>query len=673
MWSLRQADLVFKMGSDEAFVAEGEAKVERNKMRLNDRMSVKRETAFKFGQRRGQHNLEHGLTSEARRVAAEAEEGYRLTSDSLQQRPGGLTGGEEVKRIDPSTGEEVIYRRYAAPFGETFVPSTDARFAFRNQIGQLSNTTNKDSWQFPEHRDVFNPSLLAERRVRHLLEAGELPLSEKIDLLGSAMSDVFRKQLPLQPKVWTALFTVWGQAHAEPLVEAYSQKQLQLTSSTMASLPKSTTSDPIAPEHVPHGGLLASTQSLKCLDWMKEAYFHMRSGFTAPTPQIMESLMGALALSGATDQPTVHLAHRILLDADRYVTLPTRTTYAAYFDICNRCEIMHFAVKRFADAIDNLFIEPDAAMATALLRGLHENGLVEEAIAMLARMQRIDADVQFLNASMETLLLSQDARAVLASYEAVVKEKRSIVPSSDTFTLMLLACERLADWTPVRNILSEMQLHRVKGDAQCLNLLLKGLLLQKMNTFAHQLYLTMRLKRIDVWPAVEAVLPSTITNAVATLSRKSLKRLTKQRQFLRGNEPFALTKQVVADAMLLKKSLHLDEPPRTTQTPHVSYATSVHHQSSASGHTDASFPAGNSVKVGSTTHDGSVMTERAAVVPPPQQQTSPVMIDLDALLADTNNDQQQEAHGGIVLPQQRIRRRGKRWMPRPSVSHIQSN
>jgi hypothetical protein len=629
------------MGSDEAFIATKEAKVEDRKIRLSDRSGFKQQAKFKFGQRSGEHVLERGLTSEARRVAAEAEEGYRLTSDSLNQRPGGLTGGEEVRRIDPNTGEDVVYRRYAAPFGETLVPSFHARFAVRGQVGQLTNTTHSDSWELPENRALSNPSLLAERRIQHLLDAPELPLLEKVELLGKAVGEVFSKQLPLQPKIWTALFTVWGQAHAAPLVDAYSQKQSRLTSSTMSSLPQSQDKQTPGVVTPSPGSLLMSTQSLKCLDWMKESYFHMRSGFTAPTAQVMEAMMGALALSGATDQPTVHLAHRILLDADRFVTLPTRTTYAAYFDICNRCELMHFAVKRFADAIDKLYIEPDAAMATALLRGLHENGLVEEAVAMLARMERIDADVQFLNVSMETLLLSNDARAVLASYDAVITSKNSILPSSETFTLMLLACERLADWTPVRRILSEMQNHKVKGDAQCLNLLLKGLLLEKMNTFAHQLYLTMRLKRIDVWPAVEAALPTTIKNAVVTLSRKRLKRLTRDRQQLRGNEPMALTKHVVSQAQLLRESLHVTGSPPAAQV-----------------HDDG--------------HGRSTPAHRETLRDATRPSKAPVTIDLDELLADHyQHFKSATADKGVVLPQQR---RG--WVPRrapQTTPHSQSN
>jgi hypothetical protein len=639
--SLRSAEPVSKMGSDEAFIATTEAKEEDRKIRLSDRSGFQQQSKFKFGQRRGEHVFERGLTSEARRVAAEAEEGYRLTSDSLNQRPGGLTGGEEVRRIDPNTGEDVVYRRYAAPFGETLVPSFHARFAVRGQVGQLANTTHSDSWELPESRALSNSSLLAERRIQHVLDAPELPLLEKVELLGTAVGEVFSKQLPLQPKIWTALFTVWGQAHAAPLVDAYSQKQSRLARPTMSSLPSSkdsatttgfVTSSP--------GSLLMSTQSLKCLDWMKESYFHMRSGFTAPTAQIMEAMMGALALSGATDQPTVHLAHRILLDADRFVTLPTRTTYAAYFDICNRCELMHFAVKRFADAIDKLYIEPDAAMATALLRGLHENGLVEEAVAMLARMERIDADVQFLNASMETLLLSNDARAVLASYDAVITSNSTIMPSSETFTLMLLACERLADWSPVRRILSEMQHHKVKGDAQCLNLLLKGLLLEKMNTFAHQLYLTMRLKKIDVWPAVEAALPTTIKSAVVTLSRKRLKRLTKDRQQLRGNEPMALTKHVVGQAQLLRESLHVKASPPAAQV-----------------------------------HDDGLRQSTPAHRETPQDarpSKAPVTIDLDELLADHyKHSGSATADRGVVLPQQRrgwVARRAPQTTPRSQLN-----
>jgi hypothetical protein len=413
------------------------------------------------------HHFDKGLDPDATRFVAEAEEQYRLSSERVYRRQPGGTGATAEKRRVLDTGEngaveEVEVLRIAAPFGETYVPSGKEAYAFRGKVGELT-AQRDDKWMAADERRDASMAFEAEVR-RVLLEAGGL-LQDKAEACVAIMIAARQKRLLLQPATVEMAMQVWQQADGDQ-----------------------------------------EGSSPRYLGPMKDAYMYLRGTLAAPTPFMIEALMLMLARSDTPSKRDASFAHFLLLDCDRYVSVASRTTYAAYFDICNKNELMHFAVARYVDAVDRLHLEPDTGMVQALLRGLNQNGLVEEAVAFLARIKEIPLDVHLLNSIMETLLVSADPRACFSAYEA--SRSAPIIPNAETFTLLLLAADRLADWSSVRSVLATMQRRRIKGSPTLLNLLVKGLLHERLDGFAHQLYRTMVSKNIQVWGQLEDAMPS---------------------------------------------------------------------------------------------------------------------------------------------------------------------
>jgi len=194
-------------------------------------------------------------------------------------------------------------------------------------------------------------------------------VAEKAELCGSIFLELMDPSqhsgaatefLPLHRKTWEQLFHIWSYAHSQPLVATYLAAQEAARHRLLPS-----NSEPHMATSTPDGNQSAALEQQRYFEFMKRAYFHMRATFTAPSAQIIEHMMTAIALQRGTSKDTLHFATRLLLDCDKFVTLPTRTTLAAYFDVCNMCQAMDLAVNRFADALDKLHLEPDTGMATA--------------------------------------------------------------------------------------------------------------------------------------------------------------------------------------------------------------------------------------------------------------------------------------------------------------------
>lgn len=208
-----------------------------------------------------------------------------------------------------------------------------------------------------------------------------------------------------------------------------------------------------------------------------------------------------------------HLAQRVLLDCDRYLVLPTPTLVTAYIRVCSIHNAMHYAVAQLRHLMKGLNVAMDADMATALIQGLTLSGQVEEALAILARMQKVPVSIRLVHAAMETLLLSTDPLACFSVYHACMGSARpsahrrqrrigQLRPTAETFTLLLLACEQSGQWGGgrIRMISQEMKRFRVKGSTPCLNLLLKGLLKEERLQTAAALMARMQEKKVLVWP-----------------------------------------------------------------------------------------------------------------------------------------------------------------------------
>lgn len=274
------------------------------------------------------------------------------------------------------------------------------------------------------------------------------------------------------------------------------------------------------------------------LSEMQQLYTYEKQHAVAPTPHMMELLMISLATVPASAEEdeerdrtamprrffeqkfpssfAFHLAQRVLLDCDRYIVLPTPTLITAYIKICSIHNAMHYAVAQLRHLMKGLNIPMDADIATSLVKGLTLSGQVEEALAVLSRMQKIPVSIGLVHAAMETFLLSEDPLACFSLYHSCIRggqlqdpRRRGarrhaayLQPTAETFTLLLLACEQSGQWGGGRmNMISqEMKRFRVKGSTACLNLLLKGLLKEERLQTAAALMIRMKEKNVLVWP-----------------------------------------------------------------------------------------------------------------------------------------------------------------------------
>ncbi|KAK7202182.1 kinetoplast ribosomal PPR-repeat containing protein 3 [Novymonas esmeraldas] len=433
--------------------------------------------------------LDHGVAPDALDFIAEAEQEYQASSVYLHAVPGGAAAPVSHTHVDETTGQTVTTTRVAAPFGETYVPSSRERFASRQHVGELSRQRELVDKPFMMN-ELAQLNLRKERQLCELL-ASPMPQLAKADEVAHMLLESFYEQtLALQPRTCESVMLLFSHASFLRRLEG----------------PRTTTTTPAVDGVLPAGGaggaaVPLTPHDVPFLDDMRRLYTHQKRCFVSPTSLTLEHLMTALSVVAAPSTAVFHLANRLLLDADKHVVLPTRTTYAAYFGVCHMNNAMQFAIARYTDAVHALQLPVDAPMLTALLKGLNESGYVEEAVALLTGVQHVVVSTPLLNAALETLLLSEQALSCFSLYAAMAGS--AVRPNAETFTLLLLACEKSAQWGRVTEILSDMQRRRVRGSEQTLNLLLKGLLQQRLHSFAGQLHRTMVEKRVPVWKALE--------------------------------------------------------------------------------------------------------------------------------------------------------------------------
>ncbi|CAJ16060.1 hypothetical protein, conserved [Trypanosoma brucei brucei TREU927] len=442
-------------------------------------------TSYRFAVKDEERGLyDHGVTPDARTLAAEAEAQYRASSEFLHAPAGGLPAPELHMEVD-GTSVSCI----AAPFGEEYVPSSKERFAHRGHVGDLSRQRTSDRKYLLDARSHLN--IRKERQLSELLSAPMPLLQKSNEIQQMLLSDFYPQNLVVSSRNVEAVIALWAQCSLEQCIAGLNSQRPE---NLLAPSADTTCHEVDAVDSVPF------------LNHMKRLYFHSRQTHVAPTPLVLEYVMTALGNVTTADSRVFHLANRLLLDADKYVILPTRTTYAAFFTICSLHNAMPFALSRFKDAVVNLHVAVDATMASAILEGLVQNGLVEEAVLLLARLQHVPMDVQLLNTALEVLLLSKQPQSCFSAFEAV--RHSGVEPTADTYTLLLLACERSGLWGNTTAILADMQMRRVKGDGRTLNLLLKGLLTERLHGYSRQLYETMVNKNVEVWPALESHMKS---------------------------------------------------------------------------------------------------------------------------------------------------------------------
>eukprot|EP00758_Cryptobia_borreli_P004417 Tbor_TRINITY_DN4360_c0_g1::TRINITY_DN4360_c0_g1_i1::g.7841::m.7841 len=285
------------------------------------------------------------------------------------------------------------------------------------------------------------------------------------------------------------------------------------------------------------------------LPLMQSMYFHMRSTFAAPTTVMMELLMevthrnvmqledarrneeSRLALSGTTYKGLSHgerdiktrqlsnrpifqrkgydlynFAHRIIADSERFAVLFSRKTYVMYFDLCAHFDDMGTALWRLSHIQERLNITPSPQMLCSVQRGLLKNGNVEEALMFVGKISKVELTLPLLNSTLEIFLMSSDPRACFTVMESIrenTDSMYSVTPNEETFSLLLLACESMNEWSEAPRLLREMQVLKIRGDITCLNLMLKGLLKNGLNEYAFQLRRVMIKKKIQVWPQLD--------------------------------------------------------------------------------------------------------------------------------------------------------------------------
>lgn len=450
---------------------------------------------FRFAVKEAERGLfEHGVTPEAKDFIAEAEAAYQASSKYLHEPPGGVQMPETERRVSPDGEAVVETTRIAAPFGDRCLPSRLERFAHRHHAAELLQQSELD-WKPYMLDEQAQLSLRKERQLAELLSSPMPVLPKAEEVSRYLLSDVYPQRLALQPRSAESVMVLFSQASlvhrmkrtAPAPAEAVMPKELASSSSVKSS---------------PALDGAGTLHSIPFLGDMRRLYAYQKQHFVSPTPLLLEHLMATTSAATVPHSDSFHLANRLLLDADRYVVLPTRATYTCFFTICQLHHAMVFALARFKDAVVQLDVSADAAMLTALLKGLNHCGHVDEAVALLSRIKEVGMTTPLMNAALETLLLSSRASSCFSLHQAM--RDADVKADADTYTLLLLACEKTGQWSRVTAVLADMQRRRVRGNRQTLNLLLKGLLQERLSSYAVQLYGTMREKQVEVWPALEA-------------------------------------------------------------------------------------------------------------------------------------------------------------------------
>lgn len=375
-------------------------------------------------------------------------------------------------------------------------------------------------------------ALAAERRLLQVLESNAED-KMKADAAVSMAAELRRDKLPLRARVAEDVFSLWARLSTDDFTSKQNQLALSPSAGEEAQIE------------------LSSYVAISYLEPMASVYFYLRANHTAPTPQLLEHYMTVLSmcasieeiqkqqlekkdasddydadenssneLRSSTDASSkittpfhvkiMSLAHRAMLDTDRFCVLPTRITLTSYFDICGMTANMDIALVRFADVKQNLFLEPDGGMVRAIVSGLCRNGLVSESLAFLARVSAVHVDISFVNSTLSILVLSDEPMSAFAAFRAM--QQSGVVPNTGTFYHLLRACEASGQWDAgVPFVLAEMQRLKVKGDDATLSLLLKGLLIAHgMQGYAQQLYLAMKQKGVAVFAAAEEAMPERV-------------------------------------------------------------------------------------------------------------------------------------------------------------------
>lgn len=430
---------------------------------------------------------DNGVNLEAKQFAAEAEHAYHQHWEELHATPGGpmeeelMTEGTTTSDSDGG-GIERRRRRLIMPFGETKVGAGEVSFTTRGLEGELAlkkKAALQNRGDGPAHDEMAQLNLKKERQLRFLLGSSELPLLDKAKEVSSLLLEFISHEMSLQPSTAEELAVLFSLASVE--------MRLQPTDGSAVAL---------------------DMDSMPFLLPMRQLYAHMKSLRISPTPLLIEYFMvmlDAVTVEQTSQQqqhPVFQLAQRLMLDCDRFLLLPTHTALAAYIHICESFRCMQFAIAQVTHAVRRLHIPVDAGMAAALVRGFTHCGEVESAIAILSRLRRIPFTRELLNASLEALVLSRDPMAAFSLHDMLLlsnpQSSLSVRPDTETYTLLLLACEQTGFWHPVLGIAKGMERHRVKGSPACLNLLLKGLLMNGMVSSAAALYSRMQEKKVGV-------------------------------------------------------------------------------------------------------------------------------------------------------------------------------
>jgi hypothetical protein len=407
---------------------------------------------------------ERGLSVEARRFVAETEAAYASASPS---------GGETESNVR------------MAPIAD----GPADRFDGSSEFTRRGGTKQDQHRQRPRTVDLrageddrsIEPlaerSVALARRIDAITTSATLPLLEQGYALVDCLGDAVDGDLELPATACEAMIGVW-----------------------FASLaPNAEANNPESPR------LGAPIAEWPFFEVSMRLYLRMRATFSAPTASVLENLTVIAATMTALHGPTervLSFALQLMDDSDRCAVLPSRVQFSAFFDVCAAHRMMDVAIRRFAYAQDELYVLPDSNMCTSILRGLARNDLIDDAVAFLARVEKVPVDVSLLNTTLEVLSLSQEPLAAFAAYEAAVSGSQRVVPNTETFSHLLTACQRLEQWDRARFVLREMQVHRVRGDSRTLNLLLKGLVLADLLPLARVLLAAMRSKGVEVWPAL---------------------------------------------------------------------------------------------------------------------------------------------------------------------------
>lgn len=209
------------------------------------------------------------------------------------------------------------------------------------------------------------------------------------------------------------------------------------------------------------------------LNQVWRVYRYMIDSGTNPTPKIHQHMMMILESVRSKNAEVEAKAHALMLDNDRFKTIPTEYTLQHYISICSHNGCMHIAMTRYTDARGRLQLMTSASLCSNMLRGLLLNDQIEEAVQFVQALDSVAMTDHLLNSVMQVMRRTKDPSSCFTMFRAI--RGSGLPPSLSTVSTLLDVCYEINDFSEVPFILQLMKQYGVKGDERFSNKMLVAL------------------------------------------------------------------------------------------------------------------------------------------------------------------------------------------------------